>query len=74
MMDDASNLNGIYAAFGKVIEGMDILEKMYNELEIAEPEAEEAEAGTGTEETVLSEEAAEEETTDSTEESAGISI
>lgn len=72
MMDDASNLNGIYAAFGKVIEGMDILEKMYNELEIAEPEAEEAEAGTGTEETVLSEEAAEEETTDSTEESAGI--
>ena len=36
MMDEAGNLNGVYAAFGRVIEGMDILEKMYNELEIAE--------------------------------------
>lgn len=33
--DEAENLNGLYAAFGKVTEGFDILEKIYNESEIA---------------------------------------
>ena len=32
MMQDASELNGVYCAFGKVTEGMEILEKIYNEL------------------------------------------
>ena len=32
--DYANNLNGVYAGFGKIIEGMDILEKIYNEIEI----------------------------------------
>lgn len=41
MSDDAANLNGVYAAFGRVIEGMDILEKIYNETEIAVEEKEE---------------------------------
>ena len=30
MSDNASSLNGLYAAFGRVIEGMDLLEKIYN--------------------------------------------
>lgn len=34
MTKEANNLNGLYATFGKVIEGMEILEKMYNEAEI----------------------------------------
>lgn len=39
MMGDASsNLNGVYAAFGKITEGMEILEKIYNESEIAPKE------------------------------------
>ena len=36
--DDSSNLNGVYAAFGRVIEGLDILETIYDKNEIAEPE------------------------------------
>lgn len=75
MMDDAANLNGVYAAFGKVIEGMDILEKMYNELEIAPKETENA----GEEETSMAEVASEGSATDAEssdengeEESAGI--
>lgn len=38
MGNNSSNLNGVYAAFGKITEGLDILEKVYNTLEIAEPE------------------------------------
>ena len=40
MNDNARNLNGMYAAFGKVIEGMDILEQIY-ELDIKVEETEE---------------------------------
>lgn len=36
MMQENSNLNGVYCAFGKVIEGLEILEKVYNEVQIAE--------------------------------------
>jgi peptidyl-prolyl cis-trans isomerase B (cyclophilin B) len=38
MSDDASVLNGSYAAFGKITEGLDIIEKIYNEAEIATEE------------------------------------
>ena len=41
MSDDSSNLNGLYAAFGRVIEGMDFLENIYN---TAEMEAKTADA------------------------------
>lgn len=34
MTDDANNLNGAYAAFGKVTEGLEILEKISNEVGI----------------------------------------
>ena len=34
MSDDASNLDGVYAGFGKVVEGMDVLEKIYNEVAV----------------------------------------
>lgn len=47
MGEDTSSLNGVYAAFGKVIEGMDILEKIYTDSKIQEPEV--AEDGTVTE-------------------------
>lgn len=40
MMNENSNLNGVYCAFGKVTEGLDILEKIYNEAEIAPHEEE----------------------------------
>ena len=43
MMQDASNLNGVYCAFGKVTEGLDILEKIYNETEIEVTETEDSE-------------------------------
>ena len=36
MSDQSSNLNGVYAAFGRVVNGLDILEKIYNELEVVE--------------------------------------
>lgn len=36
---DASNLNGSYAAFGKVTEGLDILENIYNNSEISVSES-----------------------------------
>lgn len=39
MGDNASNLNGVYAGFGRVLEGMDVLEKIYNEIEIKKEEA-----------------------------------
>jgi len=40
MNDDARNLNGMYAAFGKVVEGMNIVENIYS-LEIKTEEASE---------------------------------
>lgn len=45
MNDNSSNLNGLYAAFGKVTEGLDVLENIYNTSEIApKEETEEAQA------------------------------
>lgn len=38
MMTSAPNLNGVYCAFGKVTDGLEILEKIYNEVAIAESE------------------------------------
>lgn len=43
MMESTPNLDGVYCAFGKVTEGLDVLEKIYNEAAIAEDTAEEAE-------------------------------
>lgn len=39
MMKDTPSLNGAYAAFGKITEGLDILEKIYNteKIKVAEP-------------------------------------
>lgn len=41
MMEDSRNLNGLYAAFGKITEGLDILEKINAESEIEVSEDEE---------------------------------
>lgn len=41
MSDSASTLNGVYAGFGKITEGMEILEKIYNEVQVKVPEASE---------------------------------
>lgn len=38
MSDNSSTLNGVYTAFGRVTEGMEVLEKIYNEVAIKEPE------------------------------------
>lgn len=38
MKDTAASLNGYYAAFGKITEGFDLLENLYNTGEIAAPE------------------------------------
>ncbi len=38
IMQDSANLNGVYCAFGKIIEGLDILEKIYNEAKTVQPE------------------------------------
>ena len=47
MMENNSNLNGVYCAFGKVTEGFEILEKIYNEAGIKPlEEGETAEEGT----------------------------
>ncbi len=43
MSDDARNLNGAYTAFGKITEGLEILEKIYNEAEM-KPAEENAES------------------------------
>lgn len=48
MSDNSSKLNGVYSAFGKVTEGMDVLERIYNEAEIKAPET--AEDGSTTSE------------------------
>ena len=42
--DNASNLNGVYAGFGRIIEGMDVLEKIYNDIEIKKEEPTETDA------------------------------
>ncbi len=41
MMTENANLNGVYCAFGKITEGMEILEKIYREAEIKPEETEE---------------------------------
>lgn len=41
MSDDASSLNGAYAAFAKITEGLDVLEKIYNEAEMKPEETSE---------------------------------
>lgn len=38
IMENTSELNGMYCGFGKIVEGMEIIEKIYNEIEIAAPE------------------------------------
>lgn len=43
IMEDSPSLNGAYAAFGKITEGLDILEKIYNEEAIKVEETEEGE-------------------------------
>ena len=68
--DSASNLNGVYAGFGRILEGMDILEKMYNEIEIKKEETEETEDA-NPEETQDTLETAED-TTEENEETGGI--
>lgn len=40
MMNDARSLNGVYAAFGRVTEGLDVFEKIYNENSIKSKEEE----------------------------------
>lgn len=41
MKDTAASLNGVYAAFGRITEGLDLLEEIYNNAEIAAPEVNE---------------------------------
>ena len=41
MTDEANNLNGAYAAFGKITEGLEIIEKIYNEAALKAPEVDE---------------------------------
>lgn len=48
MMDNASTLNGVYCAFGRVIEGMEVLENMYQTAQLASSE-EKAEGETDSE-------------------------
>ena len=52
MTEDTASLNGSYAAFGKVIEGFDVLDKIAN-VEIKEEEDETAEASTPVEPPVI---------------------
>lgn len=40
IINESSALNGVYCVFGKVVEGMEIVEKIYNEAQIAEAEGE----------------------------------
>jgi len=46
MMTEASELNGLYCGFGRVIEGLEILEKIYNETEIKQDEEEQTQEAT----------------------------
>ena len=52
MLEDSRNLNGMYAAFGRVTEGLDIVEKIFNS-ETVKPETEEGAEETVTENTIL---------------------
>lgn len=45
MMTESSILDGIYCAFGRVTEGLEILEKIYNEVQVQELDAEETAEG-----------------------------
>lgn len=47
MGENASNLNGSYAAFGKITEGMDVLENIYNNVEMKKAETAENADGSG---------------------------
>ena len=38
MMGESSNLKGVYCAFGKITEGLEVLEKIYNEASVVENE------------------------------------
>ena len=44
MMGESSALNGMYCAFGRVTEGLDILEKIYNEAQVVATEGNESES------------------------------
>ena len=44
MMTENASLNGVYCAFGKVIEGFEVLEKIYGEQEVAPSEGENQES------------------------------
>lgn len=46
LSDDAANLNGVYAACGRITEGLDLLEKLYNEAETVKSEPVEGEEQT----------------------------
>ena len=39
--EEGRNINGLYAGFGKIVEGLDIIERIYNEVEIEEKTEEE---------------------------------
>lgn len=52
MLENNRNLNGMYAAFGKVTEGLDIVEKVFNSETVA-PETEEGAEEATTENTIL---------------------
>ena len=52
MLEDNRNLNGMYAAFGKVTEGLDIVEKIFNSETVA-PESEEGSETSTNENTIL---------------------
>lgn len=45
IINENRNLNGVYAGFGKIIEGLEILEKINNESEIVQPAEGEATGG-----------------------------
>lgn len=45
MGDEASNLNGLYASFAKITEGMDVVENIYNNREVVAVETETDENG-----------------------------
>lgn len=46
MLEDNRNLNGMYAAFGKVVEGLDVVEKIFNSATVDDTEDAEEEATT----------------------------
>lgn len=52
MLEDNRNLNGMYAAFGKVTEGLDVVEKIFNSETVA-TDSEDGEAATTTDENTI---------------------